>query len=854
MAVGPGTPRDRDRLSTAPPDDGRVSPWKPDPPRWTAPASMPWPGWRRSTNARCRPRDADEMARRLGDLPGRPDAGGRGGRPARRGLRAGPGRDPVRPVLRDGDRRRAAGRPRRRLADVGVGPEHRPARADARRPPRSRRSPAAGSSTCSACPPDSAVGFVTGGTMANFTCLAAARDTVLRRAGYDVRSGLRGAAAACACSSVPSGTRRSTCRCGSSASASRPSYRRTRQGRIRPTPSPTRWPTARGPTIVVLQAGNIHSGDFDPFAEAVAAAREHGAWVHVDGAFGLWAAVVAALARRRPRAGRRRLLGDRRAQDPQRALRLRARDRARPRRAGVVHGDARRLPDRRRRATLRSGCRSCPGAVAGSPPGRRCAAWAGPASSRLVEGLAAPCPDFRRRARRDPGLRGAQRRRLHPGLPGVRRRRAHPGRRRRPARRRHHLDVRLALARPGDRADLGQQLEHRPRTTYAARSTPCAARPRRRACRQSAVGRTGRSRLTDAVSTTSCTRPRPRPATGSPCSRRRSPPGGRAGRARAGAARGSTEVTGLVPVEYPTTRRLGRDGGGPRGRPQRGVRRPRRSGPCSPPSAATTRSPSSRTSTPTSSGADPKPFLGYSDNTNLLSWLWTQGVAAFYGGSTQVQLGPGPASTTSTCASLRAALLDRRRAWRSPSPGESEDFGLRLGRPRGADDVRRARAHRAVDLGRPGAVGDRPHLGRLHRGAPVAPDRRPASPPTRRARRRGPAARDVGGPHPRPEFGYILRSLGERGLLAAVDAVLVARPAASTLEHRPGAAEQRAAHRAAQRDVAHRDDRALQPATPSCASACPFGHTRPQWILPYGGTMTVDGVGAAGLGRLRLNR
>ena len=41
--------------------------------------------------------------------------------------------------------------------------------------------------------------------------------------------------------------------------------------------------------------------------------------------------------------------------------------------------------------------------------------------------------------------------------------------------------------------------------------------------------------------------------------------------------------------------------------------------------------------------ADPKPFLGYSDNTNLLNWLWTHGVASFYGGSTQVQLGPGPA-------------------------------------------------------------------------------------------------------------------------------------------------------------------------------------------------------------------
>jgi glutamate/tyrosine decarboxylase-like PLP-dependent enzyme len=44
------------------------------------------------------------------------------------------------------------------------------------------------------------------------------------------------------------------------------------------------------PTIVVLQAGNVHSGAFDPFAKAIAAARRHGAWVHVDGAFGLFAA------------------------------------------------------------------------------------------------------------------------------------------------------------------------------------------------------------------------------------------------------------------------------------------------------------------------------------------------------------------------------------------------------------------------------------------------------------------------------------------------------------------------------------------------------------------------------------
>ena len=55
-----------------------------------------------------------------------------------------------------------------------------------------------------------------------------------------------------------------------------------------------RWPTALAtddsPTIVALQAGNVHSGAFDDFAAAIPLAHEHGAWVHIDGAFGLWAA------------------------------------------------------------------------------------------------------------------------------------------------------------------------------------------------------------------------------------------------------------------------------------------------------------------------------------------------------------------------------------------------------------------------------------------------------------------------------------------------------------------------------------------------------------------------------------
>jgi len=91
---------------------------------------------------------------------------------------------------------------------------------------------------------------------------------------------------------------------------------------------------------------------------------------------------------------------------------------------------------------------------------------------------------------------------------------------------------------------------------------------------------------------------------------------------------------------------------------------------------------------------------------------------------------------------------------------------------------------------------------------------------------------------PASEFGYITRSLGERGLLAAVDAVVVARPAASTREHRPGP-DQRAAHRAAQRDVALETVARYNPEA-VVVIGVPFGHTRPQWVLPYGGTMTVD--------------
>jgi muramoyltetrapeptide carboxypeptidase LdcA involved in peptidoglycan recycling len=93
---------------------------------------------------------------------------------------------------------------------------------------------------------------------------------------------------------------------------------------------------------------------------------------------------------------------------------------------------------------------------------------------------------------------------------------------------------------------------------------------------------------------------------------------------------------------------------------------------------------------------------------------------------------------------------------------------------------------------------------------------------------------------PARDFGWILRSLGERGLLAAVDAVVVARPPASSFEVQPSASD-RAAHRDRQRDVAIGIIDRYNPDAVICVGV-PFGHTRPQWILPYGGLLTVDGT------------
>jgi glutamate/tyrosine decarboxylase-like PLP-dependent enzyme len=133
-------------------------------------------------------------------------------------------------------------------------------------------------------------GFVTGATMANFTGLAAARHALLERAGWDVEGqGLFGAPPLRVV--VGDEVHVSLVKALGLAGLGRDRVERVpadEQGRMR-------LGALAGldeRTILCVQAGNVNTGAIDPMAPLVAAAREAGAWVHVDGAFGLWAAAA----------------------------------------------------------------------------------------------------------------------------------------------------------------------------------------------------------------------------------------------------------------------------------------------------------------------------------------------------------------------------------------------------------------------------------------------------------------------------------------------------------------------------------------------------------------------------------
>jgi glutamate/tyrosine decarboxylase-like PLP-dependent enzyme len=148
-------------------------------------------------------------------------------------------------------------------------------------------------------PKEAGVGFTSGATLATFTALAAARTAVLARAGWDVDAdGLAGAPAVdvvvgeeahvtvlAALGLLGLGRKRVK------------TVHADAQGRLSVEDLRRVLATCTGPTIVCAQAGNVNTGAVDPLEDVVALTRERGAWLHVDGAFGLWAAASPRLAR-----------------------------------------------------------------------------------------------------------------------------------------------------------------------------------------------------------------------------------------------------------------------------------------------------------------------------------------------------------------------------------------------------------------------------------------------------------------------------------------------------------------------------------------------------------------------------
>jgi glutamate/tyrosine decarboxylase-like PLP-dependent enzyme len=138
-------------------------------------------------------------------------------------------------------------------------------------------------------PRECAGGLVTGATMANFTAIVSSRQALLARAGWDVTAdGMFGAPPI----EVVVGAEVHASMLRALSLAGLGSKRVTiveadSQGRMRA----DKLPRLSARTIVCIQAGNVNTGAFDPAAEICKAAKEQGAWVHVDGAFGLWALV-----------------------------------------------------------------------------------------------------------------------------------------------------------------------------------------------------------------------------------------------------------------------------------------------------------------------------------------------------------------------------------------------------------------------------------------------------------------------------------------------------------------------------------------------------------------------------------
>lgn len=234
--------------------------------------------------------------------------------------------------------------------------------------------------------------------------------------------------------------------------------------------------------------------------------------------------------------------------------------------------------------------------------------------------------------------------------------------------------------------------------------------------------------------------------------------------------------------------------------------------------------------------ADPKPFFGYSDNTNLLNFLYGLGIPAFHGGSVMVQLGRGGAMHPDSERSLRAALFtsgefeltpakrwtDQERDWADPAtlttePTLAEGSGWNWHGPA-----------KVVE-------------GRLWGGCLEIVDWQLAANRWMLPTESYSGVLFLETSEELPSAGQvyrILRNLGERGLLARFEGVLWGRPKSWSLHRRLTPAESasyvRDQYAAVQRALAEYNPSAL------LVTDLDLGHTDPQLVIPYGGHARID--------------
>ena len=234
--------------------------------------------------------------------------------------------------------------------------------------------------------------------------------------------------------------------------------------------------------------------------------------------------------------------------------------------------------------------------------------------------------------------------------------------------------------------------------------------------------------------------------------------------------------------------------------------------------------------------ADPKPFVGFSDNTNILNWLWNIGVAGYHGGSTMMHLGRGGSVHPVSVGSLRAALIT------------GGDLTLEPVDTFGEDEMDWADGASAVEpLMQPGLGwqwqnADRVVTGRTWGGNLEIVHWNLA------ANRWIQPVDHYGGcvllletseELPTATAVYcMLRNAGERGLLRQFPAVVVGLAKASSFGQRT--ATERTTYRSEQQQAILRAFVEYNP-TAMVVFGVEIGHTDPQWVVPYGGMLTVDG-------------